>query len=286
MTEDMLDAAFDNIIVEYVPIILGGTLLLIAAWIFGYWIEKLTKTLLQKRLNFNSSTALVLARIARYSIIVITVIAVLQELGVEISSLIAALSITGFAIAIGLRTTTNNFFNGIMLYTIKPYVVGDYVDGERVEGIVESINMFHTVVITKEGIYVAVPNGAMWAKSVQNFSRSRPNCVEIDIAVDHQVTFQELQSIITVTLLAEPKVNNKFKPLTVIKSVGNNSLNIRVSFWCSAEEERDVRLKISEMLREKLTAAGTVVRSINLASKKKAKPKAEQPASPSTDNIV
>jgi small-conductance mechanosensitive channel len=63
---------------------------------------------------------------------------------------------------------------GIVILVLRPYQAGEYVDGERVEGIIESVSVFHTVVVTTEGVSAAIPNAAMWSRSILNLSRHRP----------------------------------------------------------------------------------------------------------------
>jgi len=271
---------FDDLFSAYGPTVLGGALFLAAAWVFAYWADKFVNKMLLKRVNLDPSSASLTASIVRFSILVLAGIAVLQELGVEVASLIAALGIFGFAIAIGLRTTSTNFFTGIMLITLKPYTVGDYIEGERVEGVVESINLFRTVVITRDGVYVAVPNAAMWARSVSNFSQSRPRCVEIDIAVERGTPFGELRVLIDKTLKAEAMVFDGFEPLIRIADVKIKSMTIRAAFWCDAEHERDARKRVSDTLRATLTAAGAVVRRIAPAKKPTPKKKPIKPEAP------
>lgn len=274
---------FNDLFSEYGATVLGGALFLAAAWVFGWWADKILGQMLRKQGKIDPSSASLMARFVRFSILVFAGIVVLQELGVEVASLIAALGIFGFAIAIGLRTTSTNFFTGIMLIALKPYKVGDFIEGERVEGVVESVNLFHTVVITKDGVYVAVPNAAMWARSVSNFSRIRPRCIEIDVTVEHGVPFGELRGLTDDVLKAESMVSAGFEPLIRIIDVKVKTMTIRAAFWCDAEHEHGVRDHVSDTLRTSLTAAGAVVKKISSARKTTPKKKVAPPTAPPSD---
>lgn len=258
--------------------VLGGAVFLTVAWVFAYWSDKLVSQSLLRRAEIDPSFKPLIGRVIRYSIIVLAIIAVLDELGVEIASLVAALGIFGFAIAIGLRTTTNNFFTGVMLLILEPYKKGEYIEGERVEGVVETINMFHTVVATKDGVFVAVPNGAMWARSVRNYSRPRPHCVEIDVVVGHEKAFADLQTLIEEALAAEAMPLDGFEPLVRIVAVKNTTMTIRISVWCNAEHEYAFRKRVSSAIRGKLTAGGGVVRRIGAPRTVRPKKKSPPPA--------
>lgn len=270
---------FEHYFVNLGPSVVAGAVFVAVAWACAHWGAKAVTRLLRKRVNIDPSVAALMTRVLSTSLLVLAGIAVLEELGIEVASLIAALGIFGFAIAIGLRTTSTNFFTGVMLFVLKPYWIGDYIEGERVEGIVESMSLFHTVVITKDGVYVAVPNAAMWARSVRNFSRSRPRCIEVDITVERGTPFGHLQKLIYDTLMAEALVSNVLEPLITIVDVKANTMTIRAAFWCDAEHEREGRKRVSDASRASLTSAGAVVRRIAAARKKAPKKMTDKPAS-------
>jgi len=266
---------FENYLTEYGSSVVGGALFLAVACIFAVWVDRGIRHVLIKQAKIDPAAATVLARTIRISIWVLAGVAVLEELGVEVASLIAALGIFGFAIAIGMRTTANNFFTGVMLFILKPYKVGDYIDGERVEGAVESMSLFHTVLVTADGTYVAVPNGAMWSRSVKNFSRPRPRRFEIDISVGRSSPFEELSPIIDRTLSEETALFADFAPLIRIVEVTEKELIVRAAAWCAARQSWDVGQRLTAALRDNLASAGINVHSVGLAQKparKKKKP--------------
>jgi small conductance mechanosensitive channel len=266
---------------SYGPSVIGGAIFLVAAWLFAIWADRALRYLLVQRLKVDPAVGAVASRTARISIIVLAVIAVLDELGVEIASLIAALGIFGFAIAIGLRTTSTNFFTGLTILVLKPYRIGEYIDGERVEGVVESISVFHTVLVSPEGVYIAVPNGAMWARSVKNFSRPRPRRLELDITLARSKPFEEFSSVIEETLRADTGLHADFPPLLRVGTVTEKELKLNVTVWCSPARVMDAKERLSASLRSALTAVGVEVLSIRTPRKPRArKPKVTEETAP------
>jgi len=267
---------------NYGASVVGGALFLAAAWFFAIWLDRVIRHLLSRRAGLDPAIATVLARTIRISIWVLAGVAVLEELGVEVASLIAALGIFGFAIAIGLRTTATNFFTGVMLFILRPYKVGDYIDGERVEGVVESMSLFHTVLVTDDGTYVAVPNGAMWSRSVKNFSRPRPRRLDLDVAVDRARPFEAFNPVIDKALGDEAALVTEFPPLVRIVDVSEDRLIVGISAWCDVQNAWDARQRLSASLRDRLTAAGIVVHSVG--APKKAKTKKKKSSAPVDDD--
>ncbi len=262
------------------PILWGGTVIL-AAWFLAKWACALSGKWLVQTKHFDATTAPIAAQVIRFSIIVIVSLVVLDQIGVDMGTLIAALSIFGFAIAIGMRPTSTSFFTGIMLIVLKPYKIGDYIEGERVTGLVESLHVFHTVVVTAEGTYVSVPNGAMWSKSVKNHSRVRPVRVELDIVVEDQLPFREVGAVIDGVLRADPNRKSGFGTHIAITATKDNTMTIQAADWCDAEYAAKIRTRLTEKLRDAIMAAGATV--ISIEAPKKETPKKKKAAASSDD---
>ena len=99
-----------------------------------------------------------LSSLVRYFIIIITLVAVLAEFGVQTTSIIAVLGAAGLAIGLALQGTLQNIAAGIMLLLLRPFRVGDYIDAEGIAGTVNEIGLFTTDMTTYDGIYRSVPN--------------------------------------------------------------------------------------------------------------------------------
>jgi len=242
--------------------ILLGVGVLIAAWIVASWATKAIRSKLSQRNDFDATTISVIALTLRTAIIVLAAMVVLDQIGVDIASLIAALGVIGFAVAIGMRPTSTNFFAGIMLFFLKPYRVGEYIEGERVTGVVEQLHFFHTVIVTADGTYVSVPNQAMWAKSIKNFSRARAIRVELDVAIEAQLPYGEIAPVIDRILRAEPNRKKDIDPHIITIETAENSMSIRAAIWCDADLSWKVRTDLTEKLRDGITAAGVPVTKI------------------------
>lgn len=273
----------EKFMVDYGASVLGGAFFFLVAWIFSLWLGRAANHVFLRQMQLDPSVAGVFSQILRITIVILAFIVVLDQLGLDIASLIAALGIFGFAVAIGLRPTSVNFFAGVMLLLIKPYKVGDHIEGDKVEGVVESISLFHTVVVTPDGSYVSVPNGPMWSKAIKNLSRVRPKRVELDVTVERQLPFEALNTVIERVVRADADVFSLFPPEIRIIDAKENSMVIRVAFSCDAESAWDVQTRVSGKLQDEIAAAGATVSRI--AAPKKPKPdKKKQKSEPAEDD--
>ncbi len=93
----------------------------------------------------------------RYAILVIVIVMVLGQFGVQTASVLAALGAIGLAIGLALQGTLQNIAAGIMLLVLRPLRVGEYIETPSVSGTVEDIGLFATELRTYDGLYRLTP---------------------------------------------------------------------------------------------------------------------------------
>src|SRR3954463_10444321 len=111
------------------------------------------------RLPLDLTLKPLLAGLVRYVILMITLLLVLEQFGVQTASLIAVLGAAGLAIGLAMQGTLSNVAAGVMLLILRPFRVGQFVEvaGGR-QGTVREIGLFTTLLITRDGVYVSIPN--------------------------------------------------------------------------------------------------------------------------------
>ena len=276
----------DRFLAEYAVSVLGGIVLLICAWFLALWVDRLIRRSMERRAHVDKSFVPVVARSARVGILIVAALVVLDEVGVEVASIIAALGIFGFAIGLALRGLLANVFTGVAIFSLKPYKTGDEIVAERVTGVVESVHLFHTVLVS-EGSYLSVPNDVVWAKPLRNLSRPRPWRVDADLVVDcappaPPLKIDSLQRDLTAAMAALPPVSKSVQPRVRVMVVTDKTVTLRASAWCSVGDILELRASLSPALRGAAEAQGAVVRGLKLVAEEKPapekRPAAKKPA--------
>jgi len=150
-------------------IIAALVILILGLWIAGKAGHLVRRALSRSRyvdptlLNFFAS-------LVKYTIITLTVIAVLDKFGIETTSLLAVLGAAGLAIGLALQGTLSHIAAGIMLLIFRPFRIGDHIELEKLEGTVDEITLFFTTMTTKDGVHMIVPNGLIWGQWIRNHS--------------------------------------------------------------------------------------------------------------------
>ena len=144
---DQFGAATSNIfammaglVTAYAFSVIGAVIILI----IGFWIAKKAKQAVFRLVNRRGETTLAhfLAGVARYGVLTIVLVMVLQQFGVKTASIIAALGAAGLAIGLALQGTLQNIAAGVMLLFLRPFKIGDFIDTGSATGVVQEIGLF------------------------------------------------------------------------------------------------------------------------------------------------
>ena len=153
----------DTIDKIYFYLIQYGMNLIAAILIFlvGKWAARLISGILEKAL-IKSKVEQTLANFAKnivyFTMLTFVAIAALNKLGVETNSFIAVVGAAGLAVGLALQGSLSNFAAGVMMIIFQPFHIGDYIEAGGAEGKVSEIQVFNTIITTKDNKRVIVPN--------------------------------------------------------------------------------------------------------------------------------
>jgi small conductance mechanosensitive channel len=192
-----------------------GIIILVVGWMLATWAKRGLEAALA-RLPLDLTLKPLIASLARYAILILTVLLVVQQFGVQTTSLIAVLGAAGLAIGLALQGTLSNVASGVMLLVLRPFRVGHFVQAGGQQGTVREIGLFTTLMITRDGVYVSVPNSAIFGVTVINYTRERLRRVTFTVPVDWVNDLETVEKTITDALRANALVLQEPAPSTVV----------------------------------------------------------------------
>ncbi|WP_245736136.1 mechanosensitive ion channel family protein [Virgibacillus subterraneus] len=101
---------------------------------------------------------------------ILLILSIIKILGVDITSFVAIIAAAGFAIGLAFQGSLANFAGGILLLTLRPFRVGDYVEGAGYSGTVKGIQILYTELITPDNKVIYIPNGILSNSGIVNYS--------------------------------------------------------------------------------------------------------------------
>ena len=190
MTEDVasqLSTLVNTYLVPFGWKLLGA----IAVWVIGGWIVRLVRAALGRFLVARHVDATLIRYLdagANVLMRLLVLIGVLSVLGIETTSFAALIAALGIAIGAAWAGLLSNFAAGIFLMVLRPFKVGDFIQGGGVVGTVREINLFVTAVDTPDNVRTFVGNAKLFSDNIQNFSANPFRRVELTAQVAHSVT--------------------------------------------------------------------------------------------------
>ena len=245
---------------EDFPLILSGTLTLIAAFIIlivGWTLAKIIARGVRNPKfgghRIDATLRPVLASSVFYIIAAMTIYAFLTKLGVPSSSLLAVFGAAGLAIGLALKDTLSNIASGVMMLTLRPLQVGDFVDTPNAIGTVAEIGLFATTIKNLEGVYLYIPNSQVWHSRVTNFGRHTERKLIIDIGVSYEADLTQVRALLLKTMNDNPlALQLPTPPECYVMNFGDSAMTISSRCWMPAADwlknASDMRVSLKQAL--------------------------------------
>jgi small conductance mechanosensitive channel len=227
---------------------LVALVVLVVGWTLAGLLSRHVVGVLPPRLRLDSTIGPLLSQVVRYGILLVTVVIVLAQFGVQTASILAVLGTAGLAIALALQGTLSNIAAGILLVLLRPFSVGDTIDADGIAGTVVEIGLFGTQLRNAEGVFVYAPNSKLSNAKILNYSREPSRFVELRFNVPRTADLDRVRTIILAALGAD-YVREKPAPVVQVDTLSDTAVGLLVRLavpsrnWTMARGDLQERLK-------------------------------------------
>jgi small-conductance mechanosensitive channel len=244
-----------------------GRIMLIGALVqAGLWTTGATSRVLdsrrQRELRENPAIVAAMDMVAfavRLVVWSIVLLVLLDNLGVDITTLVAGLGIGGIAVALAAQNVLGDLFASLSIVLDKPFVVGDYLAVDDFQGSVEKVGIKTTRVRSLSGEQLIFPNNDLLGSRIRNYGRMRERRVEFKIGIAHRTPPENLAKVSALLReVVERRKSVRFDRAH-FRSFGDFSLVFEVVYFVpSADfvEYADVQQEINIEILERLGALG------------------------------
>ena len=242
----------------------AGKHLLVAALVFVVGrliigiINKLVAKLLSRR-HIDASVQSFLRSLVKIMLTVLLIISVIGALGVNTTSFAALLASAGVAIGMALSGNLQNFAGGLVILLFKPYRVGDWIEVQGVQGKVQEIQIFHTLLLQADNKVVFIPNGSMSTAVVVNYTRTDTRRVEWTVGIDYGESVDKAKDVILNTIKADQRIQTDPEPAVLVSALADSSVNLTVRVWVKNDDYWPVFHDIYNQIYDQCNAAGSSI---------------------------
>lgn len=171
----------------------------------------------------------------RVTVIILVLVQVATVLSDKpMTSVIAGLGVGGLAIGLAAQDTIKNFFGSIMIFSDRPFEMGDRIQVAGFDGTVEVVGFRSTRIRTLDGHLVTIPNGTLANDSIRNVAK-RPNIRRIiDIGVTYDTPPEKVQEAVEIVkdILKDHEGQAEDMPARVMfNEFKDSALNIFAIYW-------------------------------------------------------
>ncbi|MGN7291727.1 mechanosensitive ion channel family protein [Rhizobium sp. SAFR-030] len=235
--------------VQYSFSVVGAIILLCLGWLASGMISRWAREGLGRIHGIDATLAQFFSNVIRYAILVLVIVMVLGQFGVQTASVLAALGAIGLAVGLALQGTLQNIAAGIMLLVLRPFRVGETIETNNVSGTVVDVGLFATELKTADGVYRLAPNQTLWNVPITNYSRHDSRRNEITVTTDSKIGIEKAQELLLGIAAADQRVLQSPAPTTYVAEFSDSSAKVTLRYWARSREWGPVRRDLAKAVK-------------------------------------
>ncbi len=231
----------------------------IAIFLIGKWIARIVTNLAKKAMSkadVEDTLEHFLGNMLYYTLMAAVIIATINQLGVQTTSLLAVVGAAGLAIGLALQGSLSNFASGVMIVAFRPYRVGDYIVAGGVNGTVEEVQIFTTILKTPDNVRIIVPNSQVMAAEITNYSANPTRRVDIVAGCGYDDDLDKVRQVLEGVIAADDRILADPAPTIAVSELGDSSVNFVVRPWVNAADYWAVKFDVTEQIKKRFDQEG------------------------------
>jgi small conductance mechanosensitive channel len=232
---------------------LAALTILLAGWLTVHFLVSPLRRLLARG-RLEPAVVSFVTNSTRTGLIVLVIVGVLQQVGVETSSIVTLLGAAGLAVALSLQGSLANFASGLLVLSLRMVRIGDQVQIGDVRGQVTELLPFHVVLVTPDNQRITVPNTLLTAGPVRNFTALPTRAVQWVLALRPEDELGEVKEALPASLRADRRILPEPPPRCYLQEWTEAKRTVAVEAWTVTESYAAVQRELLEVLGARLEA--------------------------------
>ena len=252
---EQLDALISAALNLGLSAVAAAVIIVAGFWLAGF-IQRRLVALLDRSARMDTTVSRFLGSLAKYGIILVTVIAVLDQFGVETTSLVAILGAAGLAVGLALQGTLSNVAAGVMLLLFRPFRIGQFVEIGGQSGTVDAITLFTTELDTPDNVRQIIPNSTVWGSAIINYSHHDRRRLDLVFGISYGDDMAKAKAVIEGVLAGDSRCQTDPVPVVVIGNLGDFSVDVIVRVWCMSGDYWALKWDLLEGVKQAFDCEG------------------------------
>lgn len=229
--------------------------ILAAAGVLGIQVVlKLVRKLLEKSKLEKAAHTLILTA-CQVVLYILLALSVASGLGIDVTGIVALASVLTLAVSLSVQNLLTNVFGGFTLLYTKPFASDDFVEIAGQSGTVKEIGLTYTKLVTADNKIVSIPNSAVTAAEIVNYTVTGTRRLDINLEVSHGVSTEQVLQIMQQAAKQDMILENP-APNAVVMEYRQTSINYCLMVWCKAEDYWSAKFAVNQELSKLAKEAG------------------------------
>ena len=241
--------------IDFLPSLVSSLLILF----FGWWVIKFIVGYVKRtfeKTDFDPTLENFITSLLNWSLKILLFIVVISQLGVETTSLIAVVGAAGLAIGLALQGSLSNFAGGVLIITLKPFRIGDFIEAQGVSGTVKETSLFYTKLNTFGNQLAIIPNGQLTNNHIINYTEEGKRKDAITLGISYSSNIKLARDVLMKLMEEQEGIMKDPAPVVVVTELADSSVNLSLRFWASNDDFWNCHWFTIEEAKTRLEAAG------------------------------
>ena len=178
------------------------------------------------------------------------------KLGIDVTGVVALASVASLALSLALQDSLSNVIGGFLLLSNHPFHTGDFVEIAGQAGTVQTIDITYTKLTTGDNKTISIPNSAVVASQIVNYSTSGTRRVDISVSASYDTPIETVKAALLAAAKLDAVLDTPAAPFAAVLSYGDSAINYTLRVWTSADEYWNVFFTINENIKREFDKAG------------------------------
>lgn len=221
------------------------------------WIRKIIKRALE-RSAVDEGVCQFLDSSVKILLYIVLAMAVVNQLGVATTSVVAVLGSAGLAVGLALQGSLSNFAGGVLILWFKPFKVGDYIieDTHKNEGTVTEIQIFYTKLRTTDNRTVVIPNGTLANASLTDVTQQDKRRIDLYVGISYDADIEKAKAILSAIIEEETAKLDGEETAVFVDSLEDSSVRMGVRFWVPTPDYWNAKWRVTEEIKMRFDEKG------------------------------
>jgi len=238
--------------IDHAGALLSALVVIVAGLIAARWLGKLVDRWLERK-AMEPPMRMLIVRILRLLIFVLALVVALETAGMNMTALIAGISVAGVGIGLAVQGVLGNLVAGLTIIFTKPFRVGEWIEIAGVQGQVSVVALFSTTLRHTDQSRIVIPNRKIVGEILHNYGNVRQ--LDLSVGVAYGTNLNEAINIVRGVLAQNARVLKEPVPVVGVTMLADSSVNIAIKPWAKVSDFVFAQAEINQAIAESFRAA-------------------------------